>query len=142
MAENPELLAQLQQLLSHKKSKKYYSEKLKITEEYLEELLKELKAQEKEEFSELENLQVGERTSKVSIEKGTLESTVEVDFEPKSDLDLAKLHKIDLSKYKISTYWSKLKSNGKFTSSVLASLKKPADYTPEDFTKFLSNWKP
>ena len=122
MSENPELLAQLQQLLSHKKSKKYYSEKLKITEEYLEELLKELKAQEKEEFSELESLQIGERTSKVSIEKGTLESTVEVDFEPKSDLDLAKLHKIDLTKYKISTYWSKLKSNGKFTSSVLASL--------------------
>lgn len=148
MAENPELLAQLQQLLSHKKSKKYYSEKLKITEEYLEELLKELKLQEKEEFKELENLgyckdcKPGDEIKKVNLEKGTLESTIEVDFEPKSDTELAKLHKVDLNKYKISTYWSKLKSNGKFTSSVFATLKKPVDYTPEDFTKFLSTWEP
>ena len=27
-----------------------------------------------------------------------------------------------LNKYKISNYWSKLKSNGKFTSSVFATL--------------------
>ena len=60
---------------------------------------------------------------------------------PKTIDELAKLHKIDLNKYKISTYWSKLKSNGRFTSSIFASLRKPADYTTEDFAKFLSNWK-
>lgn len=61
---------------------------------------------------------------KTSNESGTIESLIELDFEPKDEQELAKLHKIDLTKYKISTYWSKLKSNGKFTSSVLASLRK------------------
>jgi hypothetical protein len=41
---------------------------------------------------------------KVNNEKGTIESTLETSFEPKSDLELAKLHRIDLTKYKISTY--------------------------------------
>jgi len=139
MVENNEkLLNRLQQLLSHKKSKKYYCEKLNITEDYLEELLKELKNQETEDqFEDLNEL-----TTHVNVDKGTIESKVEVSFEPKDIEELAKLHKIDLNKYKISNYWSKLRPNGKFTSSVLASLKKPQDYTPEDFAKFLSNWKP
>lgn len=62
--------------------------------------------------------------TKVDNNKGTLESTIEATFEPKNDIELAKLHKIDLEKYRISTYWSKLKSNGKFTSSVLCTLRK------------------
>lgn len=65
-----------------------------------------------------------EQLTKVNNEKGTLESTIESIFEPKDDIELAKLHKIDLTKYKISNYWSKLKPNGKFTSSVLATLRK------------------
>ena len=79
---------------------------------------------------------------KVNNEKGTMESTIETSFEPKSDEELAKLHKINLDKYKISNYWTKQKSNGKFTSSVFATLKKPNDYTAEDFAKFLENYKP
>lgn len=79
---------------------------------------------------------------KVNNEKGTLESQVELDFEPKDDIELAELHRVDLTKYKISNYYSKLKSNGKFTSTVLATLKKPQDYSPEDFTKFLETYKP
>lgn len=67
---------------------------------------------------------VGERVTKVSNDKGTLESVVESTFEPKSDVELAELHKVDLAKYKISNYWSKLKSNGKFTSSILCTLRK------------------
>ena len=80
--------------------------------------------------------------TKVNVDKGTLESEVETDFAPKDDIELAELHKIDLNKYKISTYWSKQKSNGKFTSSVLASLKKPQDYSAEDFSKFLETYQP
>jgi hypothetical protein len=84
--------------------------------------------------------------TKVDNNKGTLESTIESTFEPKNDIELAKLHKIDLTKYKISTYWSKLKSNGKFTSSVLCTLKKIEDTTGEDLllslSKYKSNYKP
>lgn len=63
-----------------------------------------------------------ESTKTVNKDKGTLRSEVESQFDPKDDIELADLHKIDLSKYKISQYWSKLKPNGKFTSSVLATL--------------------
>jgi hypothetical protein len=43
------------------------------------------------------------------ITKKNNRSTLETSFEPKSDLELAKLHRIDLTKYKISTYWSSYK---------------------------------
>lgn len=85
---------------------------------------------------------VGERITKVNNDKGTLESSIESTFEPKSDLELAELHKVDLSKYKISNYWSKLKTNGKFTSSILCTLIKPTDFSLEDFAKYLVNYKP
>src|SRR6478609_7230130 len=133
MTDNTVLLAKLEQLLKLKKSKAFYAERLKTSESEIEELMQKLKSSKKV---------PSEVTKEVNKEKGTITSTIEVSFEPKSDLELAELHKIDLSKYKISTYWTKLKSNGKFTSSVFASLKKPDDYTPEDFAKFLSSWKP
>jgi len=145
MSVNHELLQQLEQILHWKKSKKVYAEKLGVTEEVIEELLKELKNKEKvrdeaeaaDYISVLEELVV-----KVNNEKGTMESTIESSFEPKSDVELAQLHKIDLSKYKISNYWTKQKSNGKFTSSVFATLRQPKDYTAEDFAKFLEDYVP
>lgn len=60
----------------------------------------------------------------VNLKDGTWKSLAESDFDPKDDIALAKLHKVDLKKYKISSYWSKLKSNGKFTSSVFAVIRK------------------
>ena len=85
-----------------------------------------------------------ETTVKVNNDKGTWESSIELDFEPKNDIELAELHKIDLTKYKISLYWTKLKSNGKFTSSVLATLikKDEADMFRENFMSFLSTFQP
>lgn len=139
MIEETNLLSQLQEMLHWKKSKKFYCDKLNISEEYLEELLKELKNQIKPNYMSEKPV---EQTTRVNEEKGTLESTLEVSFDPQTVEQLAKLHKIDLTKYKISNYWSKLKSNGKFTSSVFATLRKPKDYTPEDFSKFLTTWEP
>lgn len=131
---SPNLLSQLEQLLVRKKSKSYYAEKLGITVEEVEDLLAELREKDVE---DVENY-----STRVNVENGSWESTIEVGFEPKDDLELARLHKIDLTKYKISNYWTKLKSNGKFTSSVFATLRQPDDYTPEDFAKFLETYKP
>lgn len=131
MQDHEILLDSLKQLLKQKKSKSFYAEKLGISIQTVEELLKSTKVTEYQEV-----------TKKVNNDKGTLESITEVSFEPKDDIELAKLHKIDLSKYKISNYWSKLKPNGKFTSSVFATLKKQTEYTPEDFAKFLENYNP
>lgn len=137
MNENEDLLFKLEQLLPHKKSKAYYAIKLGISESEVDVLLQKLKNKET-----IEDLEGFEKTIKVDENKGTIESIVVLSYEPKNTEELAKLHKIDLSKYKISNYWSKLKPNGKFTSSVFATLKQPKDYTIEDFTKFLSEWKP
>lgn len=131
---SPNLLSQLEQLLVRKKSKSYYAEKLGITVDEVEDLLAELREKDGE---DVENY-----STRVNVENGSWESTIEVGFEPKDDLELARLHKIDLTKYKISNYWTKLKSNGKFTSSVFATLRQPDDYTAEDFARFLETYKP
>jgi hypothetical protein len=78
----------------------------------------------------------------VNVEKGTIESTITSDFEPKDDIELAALHKINLDKYIITNYWSKMLPSGKFTSSIFSKRKQPKDYSPEDFAKFLENYKP
>lgn len=145
MSENVNLLSQLELMLGWKKSKKYYSERLGITEEELEDLLITLKSRDRvytdaETSKYIDSLE--EHKVEVNNDKGTLKSTLECSFEPKDDLELAKLHKVNLDKYKISNYWTKQKSNGKFTSSIFATLKKPKDYTLEDFSKFLEGYSP
>jgi len=145
MSVNQSLLEQLEQMLHWKKSKKVYAEKLGVTEEVIDELLKELRNKERvRDDAEVAHYVsvLEEMVVKVNNEKGTLESTIETNFEPKDDLELARLHKINLDKYKISNYWTKQKSNGKFTSSVFATLRQPKDYTAEDFSKFLETYEP
>jgi hypothetical protein len=140
MAQDQNLLFQLEKLLSWKKSKKFMAEKLQITEGEVEELLKELRG--KDSTITEEDIEYISSTRKVNNEKGTLESTLVLDYEPKDDVELAALHKINLDKYVITNYWSKVLPSGKFTSSVFSKLKKPHDYTPEDFAKFLQEYKP
>lgn len=141
------LLKELQEIIHFKKNAEFYAKRFGVTVEEILEAKKELRRLRREETAEIteKDNYIAELEAayvKVSNEKGTLESTIETSFEPKDDLELAKLHKINLDKYKISNYWTKQKSNGKFTSSVFATLKKPKDYSPEDFAKFLENYKP
>ena len=139
MTDNQALLSELERLLAWKKSKKFMADKLQISENEVNDLLKELRS--KGDIGESLNdaVELCEAVKKVNNEKGTIESTIVVDFEPKDDIELAKLHKINLDKYVIATYWSKLLPSGKFSSSVFTKLKTPADYTPEDFAKFLES---
>lgn len=67
------------------------------------------------------------KTTKINNDKGTLESEVVIDYEPKDDIELAKAHRVDLTKYKISNYWTKLQPNGRFTSSLFCTLRKVGD---------------
>ena len=138
MSENQRLLYQLEELLHWKKSKKFYAQKLGVSEYEVNELMKELKQKEDPKF--IDNYT--EETRKVNVEKGTIESVITSDFEPKDDIELAKLHKINLDKYVITNYWSKMLPSRKFTSSVFSKRKQAKDYSPEDFSKFLENYKP
>ena len=134
MSENQELLHQLKKLLKQKGSKSFYAKKLGISEIEVNDLLNQLK-------NNNVNHQHHQSTRKVNNETGTIESTILLNYEPKDDLELAKLHKINLDKYVITNYWSKLLPNGKFTSSVFSKKKVAKDYSPEDFAKFLQNYK-
>ena len=139
MSDYQSLLSQLEELLTQKKSKKFYAERLGISEYEVTELLKELR--EKDNYQNVEGKNYIEER-KVNVEKGTIESTIVSDFDPKDDLELAKLHKINLDKYIITNYWSKMLPSGKFTSSIFSKRKEAKDYSPEDFAKFLENYKP
>jgi hypothetical protein len=140
MFENQDLIEQLEKLLRFKKSKAYYIKRLGITENELNSLLREIRN--KNNPHRFKKLVHKESTRKVNNEKGTIESIVVSDFEPKDDLELASLHKINLDKYIITNYWSKILPNGKFTSSVFSKRKQPQDYSLEDFTEFLNNYTP
>ena len=142
MTENQDMLSRLEVLLRLKRSKSFYAERLGITEQEVDELLKELRERDQEPNNTLKTTASNYDTvRKVNNERGTIESVLILDFEPKDDLELAKLHKINLDKYVITNYWSKLLPNGKFTSSVFSKKKEAKDYTAEDFAKFLVNYK-
>lgn len=155
MSQNPgkeELLRKLEQLLRRKQSKTFYANRLGISLEEVENLLTFIRTEEGTTSSSHSsyprtsstNLTITEDTEyyyHYNTDKETLESKLTVDFNPTSVEELAKLHKIDTTKYKISHYWSKLKSDGKFTSSVLAS--KIADNVEDfqnKFIEFLQNY--
>lgn len=140
MFENQDLIEQLEKLLRFKKSKAFYIKRLGITENELNSLLREIRN--KNNPHRFKKLVHKESTRKVNNEKGTIKSIVVSDFEPKDDLELASLHKINLDKYIITNYWSKILPNGKFTSSVFSKRKQPQDYSLEDFTEFLNNYTP
>ena len=136
------MLSRLEVLLRLKRSKSFYAERLGISEQEVDELLKELREREQESNNTLKTTASNYDTvRKVNNERGTIESVLILDFEPKDDIELATLHKINLDKYIITNYWSKLLPNGKFTSSVFSKKKEANDYTAEDFAKFLIDYK-
>ncbi len=141
MFNNEHLLQRLEGLLSRKKSKKFYANMLGVTEKDVNDLLIQLKG-EKTPRVNIVKEKTTSKTTKVNNEKGTIESVIVANFEPKNDIELAKLHKIDLTKYVIVNYWSKLLPNGKFTSSCFSKRKQPEDYSQEDFVKFLEAYIP
>ena len=141
MTENQDLLSRLKELLRRKQSKSFYAYRLGITENEVDELLKEIRESDEESNDTLKAPFLYESVRKINNEKGTIESTLILNFEPKDDIELAALHKINLDKYIIVNYWSKLLPNGKFTSSVFSKKKEANDYTAEDFAKFLVDYK-
>lgn len=76
-----------------------------------------------------------------NIDEGTVESTATSDYEPKTEEDLIDLHSIDNSKYRIKNYWTKVLSNGKFTSSVFCVERKVGDrVTKEEFQEVINEY--
>lgn len=135
--ENPEIclddLARLSKMLKWKKSRKFYAERLGVSEKKIRQYLKQLKT-----------FKVPDRqewTKEEDFVKGTLRSERTASFEPNSHKELAIIHNVDLDVFQITNYWSKLQPNGNYTSSIFCRRKQPQDYSIEDFKKFLKDYK-
>lgn len=106
MSENQHLLKQLEQLLRHKRSRRFYAERLGITELEVADLMQELKNSRNETeaanyISELEDAVV--RFSE-DVSKGTGEVVFNSKEEIKSLDELVDKCKIDTSKWEITKY--------------------------------------
>jgi len=67
-----------------------------------------------------ENKYYEESSLSVDNLTGKITSVIISDFNPKDDIEVANLHKIDLTKYRIDSYYSKRSFSGKFAHTVLA----------------------
>lgn len=130
-------IAILAGLLKRKRNYKFYAEKMGLPENRIKVLIKKARN-----FNKYGSTTIFESNRKENLEKGTMESVLTLNFEPKDHRELAKLHKIDLTRFVITNYWSKLKPNGHFTSSVFSKRKTPNEYSLEEFTAFLKTYKP
>jgi hypothetical protein len=117
MPENQPLLEQLQQMLHWKKSKKFYADKLGITEGEIDELLLDIrKREESEDDAEIGNY-VAELEDVVvkfteDIAKGIGEVVINVKEEIKSLEELIEKCKIDTEKWDITKYVQNFWGNG------------------------------
>ena len=150
MSNNQPLLEQLESLLSWKKSKKFYAEKLGITESDVDELLKELRGKD----SIVEEAEIGNYISELEdvivrftedLVKGTGELIANVAEEIKSLDELIEKCKIDTDKWEITKYVQNYWGNGENPHwQVKAWLgKKTAEQLFQDsFVEFLESYEP
>jgi len=150
MSENQSLLQQLEEILHWKKSKQFYADKLGITEFEVDELLKELRNQEKSEedaevgnyIAELENVIV---KFTEDISKGVGEVVANFSEEVKSLDELIEKCHIDTDKWEITKYVQNFWGNGGNPHwQVKAWLaKKSAEQVFQDsFVDFLASYQP
>lgn len=148
MSENQSLLEQLQSLLSWKKSKKFYAEKLGVAETEIDELLKELRSRDRDDaeagnyVAELEDVVV---KFMEDVTKGTGEITANFSEEIKSLDELIEKCKIDTEKWEITKYVQNFWGNGDNPHwQVKAWLgKKTTEQVFQDsFVDFLSSYQP
>ena len=150
MPENQSLLQQLEEILHWKKSKKFYADKLGITELEVDELLNELRNQEKSEedaevgnyIAELENVII---KFTEDISKGTGEVVANFSEEVKSLDELIEKCHIDTEKWEITKYVQNFWGNGNNPHwQVKAWLgKKSTEQVFQDaFVDFLASYQP
>lgn len=131
MVLNNEILKEeLQKLLARKKSKGYYALKLGISIELVDDLLKEINPNTRQ-----------TKGTHTSIDCETINTTGEYDHAPEPEEIMAD-HNIDPKKWKLSNYWSKQISGGKYRISALFSLIKPESVdVKQEFLNFLKTYK-
>lgn len=126
-------LQRLQELLKQKKSKKFYSERLGITIQEVEELLEELR-------NEGVDLDIEGTTQKYNFDKGTVEISAFYKTPPTPE-QVIKDHKIDENNYKLSAFYSKGKGDkGWLVTGLFKNITKE-EQVVNSFQEFLKTYK-
>lgn len=150
MSSNQHLLKDLENLLSWKKSKKFYAEKLGITESDVEELMKELKEREKtREEVETANYVSELEDRIVKFEEDLQKGTGEMVFNSKEEIktldELIEKCKIDTEKWEITKYVQNYWGNAErpcYQVKAWLGKKKTEQVFQDSFLEFLSTYKP
>ena len=150
MPENQSLLHQLEQMLHWKKSKKFYAEKLQITEDEVDALIRELRnAEAVENEAEIGNY-IGELEDTIvrfieDVQKGTGEIVVNTKEEIKSLEDLIEKCKIDTDKWEITkyvqNYWGNVE-HPYYQVKAWLGKKKNEQVFQDSFISFLETYQP
>lgn len=144
MSENQQLLDQLGQLVRWKKSKKFYAEKLGITEEEVSALLNELKEIGVEEVTQEEDGSVTVKFTE-DVQKGTGEIVFNSDVEIRTLDELIEKCNIDTQKWDITKYVQNYWGNGKnphWQVKAWLSKKGEEQLFQDSFVDFLANYEP
>ena len=150
MVGNQHLLEQLQQMLNWKKSKKFYAEKLGITEDEVDALLKEIRKSEViRNEAEVSNYIDQLEEAVVRFEEDLIKGTGEIVFNSPEEIrsleDLIEKCKIDTTKWEITKYVQNYWGNGASPHwQVKAWLGKKTDgqVFQNAFVDFLNEYKP
>lgn len=149
-----QLLERLQKMLAWKKSRKYYAERLGITEAEVNDLMKDLEGDSVEERFEAavpiktstDYSVIGETGMRFSenVEKETAEVSANLPEEIKSLEDLIEKCKIDTSKWEVQkyvqNYWGNSGTPHWQVKAWLVAKQKSSRFT-DDFKRFLANYK-
>ena len=149
MVGNQHLLEQLQQMLNWKKSKKFYADKLGITEEEINQLLKELRSSSINDEAEASNYINALEEAIVRFEEDLVKGTGEVVLRSQEEIrsldELIEKCKIDTDKWEIAKYVQNYWGNGENPHwQVKAWLSKKAAHQvfQDEFTSFLKEYQP
>lgn len=150
MIENQALLSQLEQMLSWKKSKKFYAEKLGISESEVDALIKEIKSTE----SAVNEAEVGNYIGELEetivrfvedVEKGTGEVVFNSKEEIRTLDELIDKCRIDTEKWEITkyvqNYWGNA-STPHWQVKAWLGKKKTEQVFQDAFISFLGNYQP
>ena len=150
MPENQSLLQQLEQMLRWKKSKKFYAEKLGITETDVDDLLRELRSSEQA----VEDAEVGNYITELEdqvvrffedVAKGTGEVVFNSKEEIKSLDELIEKCKIDTDKWEITkyvqNYWGNV-DQPHYQVKAWLGKKSTEQLFQDSFVEFLENYQP
>lgn len=150
MSANQHLLKDLENLLSWKKSKKFYAEKLGITEAQVDELMLEIRRMDKaKEDAESGNYISELEDHVVKFEEDIQKGTGEVVFNSKEEIktldELIEKCKIDTEKWEITKYVQNYWGNAErpcYQVKAWLSKKKDEQVFQDSFTSFLQTYEP